>query len=185
MSLPRAAEAADELRRGLDAVDPAAFAALSQALARARRIVVYGCGREGLMMRALAMRLHHLGRDAHVQGDMACPPVGPGDLFFVASGPGRLATVAALIGEARKAGATIACLTAEPSGPDPAAADLVLSLPVQTMARDRGAAATSVLPMGSVFEGAMFLLFELLVLDLRDALGETPESMRARHTNLE
>lgn len=185
MTLARAAEAAEELRRGLAAVDPAEFRALGRALAEARRIVVYGCGREGLMMRALAMRLFHLGRDAHVQGDMACPPVGPGDLFFVASGPGRLATVAALIGQARAAGATIACLTAEPHGPDPAAADLVVTLPVQTMARDRGAGATSVLPMGSVFEGAMFLLFELLVLDLRDALGETPESMRARHTNLE
>lgn len=185
MSLARAAEAARELGQGVAQVDPAEAAALVAALARARRIVLYGCGREGLMMRALAMRLHHLGRDVAMQGDMACPPVGPSDLLFVSSGPGRLSTVAALIGQARAAGATIACLTAEPTGPDPQAADLVLTLPVQTMARDQGAAATSILPMGSVFEGAMFLLFELIVLDLRDALGETPESMRARHTNLE
>lgn len=185
MSPSRADAAAQELARGVAAVSPAEADALVAALAGARRIVLYGCGREGLMMRALAMRLYHLGRDVAMQGDMACPPLGPGDLFFVASGPGRLATVAALIGQARAAGARIACLTAEPDGPDPRAADLVLTLPVQTMARDQGAAATSILPMGSVFEGAMFLLFELLVLDLRDRLGETPESMRARHTNLE
>lgn len=179
-----AAQAAEELRSGVAAVSPEAFAALSCEIAGARVLVLYGCGREGLMMRALAMRLHHLGLNVHMQGDMSCPPVGPGDLFLCASGPGRLATVAALIGQARAGGARIACLTAEPEGPDPGASDLVLALPVQTMARDQ-TGATSVLPMGSVFEGAMFLLFELLVLDLRSRLGQTAASMRARHANLE
>ena len=39
--------------------------------------------------------------------------------------------------------------------------------------------------MGSVYEGAFFVLFEIMVLDLRARLGETAETMRARHTNLE
>ena len=115
---------------------------------------------------------------------MSCPPVGAGDLFLVSSGPGSLSTVAALIGQARTAGARIACITAEQDGPDPQASDLRLVIPVQTMARDQ-TAPTSVLPMGSVFEGAMFLIFELLVLALRPKLQESLESMRARHTNLE
>jgi 6-phospho-3-hexuloisomerase len=53
------------------------------------------------------------------------------------------------------------------------------------MADDQGETATSVLPMGSLFEGAQFLVFELLVLALRERLGVSPESMRSRHTNLE
>jgi 6-phospho-3-hexuloisomerase len=61
----------------------------------------------------------------------------------------------------------------------------VLVIPAQTMANDRGAAATSVLPMGSLYEGAQYLAFELLILALRDRLGVAPEAMRARHTNLE
>ncbi|MGV8985422.1 MAG: SIS domain-containing protein [Cypionkella sp.] len=179
-----AAQAAEELRAGCAAVSEAQMEALAQAITAARRIVTYGCGREGLMLRALAMRLYHLGCDVHVQGDMSCPPVGPGDLFLVSSGPGSLSTVAALSRQARQAGATIACITAELDGPDPQASDLVLVIPVQTMARDQ-TAATSVLPMGSVFEGAMFLIFELLVLALREKIQESPETMRARHTNLE
>lgn len=179
-----AARAAEELRAGCANVSEAELDALVEAIATARRIVTYGCGREGLMMRALAMRLYHLGRDVHVQGDMSCPPVGAGDLLLVASGPGRLSTVAALMSQAKAAGATSACITAEPNGPDPQSADLMLVIPVQTMARDQ-TAATSVLPMGSVFEGAMFLIFELLVLKLRARLQESPDSMRARHTNLE
>jgi len=179
-----AATAAEELRRGVADVSARDFADLAQAIAKANRLVLYGCGREGLMMRALAMRLHHLGLGVHMQGDMSCPPVGPGDLFLVASGPGRLATASALIGQARTGGAQIACITAEPFGPDPQASDLVLTIPVQTMARDQ-TGATSILPMGSVFEGAMFLLFELLILDLCHRLCETSLSMRARHANLE
>ena len=179
-----ATSAADELRAGCAAVSEAEFAALVDAIASARRIVAYGCGREGLMMRALAMRLYHLGCDVHMQGDMSCPPLGVGDLLLISSGPGRLSTVAALIGQARAGGARVACITAEPQGPDPLAADLCLVIPVQTMARDQSAP-TSVLPMGSVFEGAMFLIFELLVLALGPRLGESLETMRARHTNLE
>jgi 6-phospho-3-hexuloisomerase len=177
------ARAAAELAAGAGGTDPQALEDLAQALIQARRIALYGCGREGLMMRALAMRLYHLGLDAHMVGDMSCPPLGPGDLLLVSSGPGRLATVAALIGQAGAAGARLACVTAEPSGPDPQACDLVLVIPAQTMARDRSSAA--LLPMGSIFEGAQFLIFELLVLRLRDLLGESATTMRARHSNLE
>lgn len=177
------ARAAAELAQGAQGTSEAELNALTEALTQARRIALYGCGREGLMMRALAMRLYHLGLDVQMVGDMACPPLGPGDLFLASSGPGRLATVAALIGQARASGARVACVTAEPAAPDPQAADLVLTIPAQTMARDQASAA--LLPMGSIFEGAMFLVFELLVLHLRDRLGESAVSMRARHTNLE
>ncbi|KAG2296967.1 hypothetical protein Bca52824_043636 [Brassica carinata] len=41
------------------------------------------------------------------------------------------------------------------------------------------------LPMGSVYEGALFVLFEMVVYKLGEVLGESPESIRCRHTNLE
>lgn len=181
----RATRAAGEIRDAVAAIDPAALQGMVEELAQARRIVCYGVGREGLMMRALAMRLYHMGLDAHVVGDMSCPPVGPGDLLVVSAGPGGFSTVDGLIGVARKAGARVACVTAQAQGSAPQAADRVFLIPAQTMANDQGAAATSVLPMGSLFEGAQYLAFELLILALRDHLGVTPEAMRARHTNLE
>jgi 6-phospho-3-hexuloisomerase len=180
-----AGRAAEEIRAAVAAVDPAAFDAAVAELASAARVVCYGVGREGLMMRALAMRLYHMGLDAHVAGDMSCPPVGPGDLLAVSAGPGGFSTVDGLIGVARKARARVLCVTAEPSGSAPGAADVVLTIPAQTMARDQGPSATSVLPMGSLFEGAQYLAFELLILRLRDRLGVAAETMRARHTNLE
>ncbi len=177
------ADAAGELAAVAAAMDDAALAPTVAALADARRIMVYGCGREGLMMRALAMRLHHLGRTVCVQGDMSAFPLGPGDLFVCAAGPGVLPTGSALCGVARAAGARVLVVTAEPDGETARMADTLLVIPAQTMARDVGG--SSVLPMGSLFEGAMYLVFEVLVLRLRDALGETAASMRGRHTNME
>jgi 6-phospho-3-hexuloisomerase len=176
--------AAGEIRDAVAAIDPAAMDGLVAEIAAARRIVLCGVGREGLMMRALAMRLYHMGLDAHVVGDMSCPALGPGDLLVASAGPGGFSTIDALIGVARGAGARVACVTAEPTGSAPRAADRVLVIPAQTMANDQ-AGPTSVLPMGSLFEGAQYLAFELLVLALRDRLGVSPDAMRARHTNLE
>lgn len=175
----------DELRPGLAPDVLAQIPDLSMALAGAARLCLYGVGREGLMMKALAMRLFHLGCDAHVVGDMTTPPLGQGDVLLVSAGPGHFSTVAALQSVAQAAGARVICITAEPDGPVPRSADQVVHLPAQTMAADQGAAATSILPMGSLYEGLMYLFFELLVLDLRDRMGVTAETMRGNHTNLE
>lgn len=168
--------------------DEAGIDRLVEALARARRIVLHGLGREGLMMRALTMRLFHMGLDVHVLGDMTMPPVGPGDLLVVSAGPGAIPSVAAFLGIAAAAGAATLCITAQPDGTTARLAHQIVVLPAQTMANDRPgghAAVSAILPMGSVFEGVMFLVFELVVLRLRERLGVSPEAMRARHTNLE
>lgn len=181
----KATGAATELRVATEQVNPAELAALISAIAAAKRIVLHGVGREGLMMRALAMRLYHLGLDAHMVGDMSCPPVASGDLLLVSAGPGEFATIAGLVAIAKAAGASTACVTAQPTGSVPKACDHVLTIPAQTMADDQTPAPASVLPMGSLFEGAQFLVFEILILLLRDQIGATPAAMRARHTNLE
>jgi 6-phospho-3-hexuloisomerase len=162
-----------------DAAEP-----LIEAIAEARRIVLFGCGREGLQMRGFAMRLFHMGREAAVWGDMTTPPVARGDLLIVSAGPGYLATAEVLLDIARKAGARTALVTAQREAELIERADIVTVIPAQTMADDRGAN-LSVLPMGSLFETAQMIFFELAILKLRDRLGETSESMRARHTNLE
>ena len=182
--LEQAAPALGELQSVLEAIDRDVFDGLVDELANAGTIVTHGLGREGLMMKALAMRLFHMGLQVHVAGDMTTPPVGEGDLLLVSAGPGELATIHAMVDIARRSGARVACITAVPGGSLPRDCDRVFVIPAQTMASDQGGG-LSVLPMGSLFEGAQFMVFELIVLALRDRLGETAESMRARHTNLE
>jgi 6-phospho-3-hexuloisomerase len=157
---------------------------LIEAIVTARKIVVFGCGREGLQMRGFAMRLFHMGRDVAVWGDMTTPPVGPGDLFIASAGPGDLATAHVLVGIAKQAGARTALVTAQPKGELAGRVDIVSVIPAQTMADDRGPS-LSVLPMGSLFETAQMIFFELVILKLRPRFEESAETMRARHTNLE
>ncbi|MDX8464811.1 6-phospho-3-hexuloisomerase [Mesorhizobium sp. VK23B] len=177
--------AMDELGAVVRRIDDGRVDAACAMLAGAGKIVVYGCGREALQVKGFAMRLFHLGLPVAVVGDMTTPPLGKGDVFLASSGPGETTTVLTLMRVARDAGAKVVLLTAEPAGSAAKLADFTLLVPAQTMASDQGAAKTSVLPMGSLFEGALFLLFEVMVLKLKALTGATPEAMRARHTNME
>jgi 6-phospho-3-hexuloisomerase len=154
------------------------------AILAAKRICLYGAGREGLALRGFAMRLFHMGLDAHVVADMTTPPVGPGDLLIVTAGQGWLPTAETFMKIAREAGARTAIVTAQPGGRGAKKADLRFVIPAQTLANDRGAR-VSVLPMGSLFEISEAIVFELVILKLREKVGETADTMRARHTNLE
>ena len=168
----------------VERLDAQSFESFARAIAAAKRIALHGLGREGLQMKGLAMRLFHLGLDAHVVGEMTTPPVVVGDLLICSAGPGDFASIAVLTRIAKDAGATIAIVTAQPTSNLAKNADHVLHIPAQTMADDLGAK-TSVLPMGSLFELSQMLVFELLVLRLREIKGKTAAAMRARHTNLE
>ena len=174
-----------ELGEVLARVDDTQIDAACEALARAKRISVHGCGREALQIKGFAMRLFHLGMPVSVVGDMTMPPLGKGDVFLVTAGPGELSTVTALMNTAKNAGAHNLLVTAEPKSSAGHLAGSLLIIPAQTMASDQGAARTSVLPMGSLYEGALFILFEVMVLRLKARLNILPEAMRARHTNME
>jgi 6-phospho-3-hexuloisomerase len=177
--------ALSELGGVLAGVDERAIESACEALLRARHIGVAGCGRELLQMKGFAMRLFHLGLPVSIVGDITMPPLGVGDVFLVAAGPGELATMSALMNLAKNAGAYNLLVTAEPDSSAGRLADAMIVIPAQTMATDQGEAKTSVLPMGSVFEGALFMLFEVTVLRLKAMLGVSPDAMRARHTNME
>jgi 6-phospho-3-hexuloisomerase len=179
-----AKSALSDAARVVERLDATSFEAFAQAIAAAKIIALHGLGREGLQMKGLAMRLFHLGLDAHVVGEMTTPPIGAGDLLICSAGPGDFASIAALAKVAKDAGAKTAIVTAQPGSNLAQNADHVLHIPAQTMADDQGSR-TSVLPMGSLFELSQMLVFELLVLRLRDLKGETATSMRKRHTNLE
>ncbi|MBF9032626.1 SIS domain-containing protein [Rhodobacterales bacterium HKCCE2091] len=179
----RAGAVLDGIAGALSRIDETQVARACETIGAARTVMLYGCGREGLMMQAFAMRLHHLGLAVSMQGDMAAPPLGRGDLFVASAGPGHLSTVEALMRTARMAGADVLFLTAVPDAPAATLATHHLVIPAQTMANDAGASEDS--PMGSGYEGALFVLFEAMVADLAARLGQDAASMRARHTNME
>jgi 6-phospho-3-hexuloisomerase len=173
----------EEIAEAVRTVSATEIEGVVDELLAARRIACYAGGREGLVMRGLVMRLFHAGLDVHYVGDMTCPAVGPGDLLVLSCGPGRISMVEALAGVARRDGARVLYLTAQPQIPPAQLADTVVGISAQTMADDRDSAA--VLPMGSAYEIALFVLVDLTTNRVRARRRESVEDLRSRHTNLE
>ena len=185
MTDPRLTQALESIGEVLARVKPTAVTSVCAAIRQARSIGIYGCGREGYQMRGFAMRLFHLGLSVGYLGETTMPRLGAGDLLVVSAGPGELATVDAHMNTARNAGARVVLITAEPATASASNADLILHVPARTMAQDEEEDGLSILPMGSIYEGVLFLVLEWVVADLKSAMGETARSMRERHTNME
>lgn len=175
--------ALNEIAEAVHSVPDAELDAIAGELLAARRIACYAGGREGLVLRGLVMRLFHAGLDVHYVGEMTCPAVGPGDLLVLSCGPGRISTVEALAGVARRDGARVLYLTAQPQNPPADQADRVVHVDAQTMADDQGSDA--VLPMGSAYEIGLFVLVDLITSRVRRGRTESVQALRSRHTNLE
>lgn len=182
-----AARALDEVAAAVSSVSGEELDAIADELVAARRIACYAGGREGLVLRGLVMRLFHAGLDSHYVGEMTCPAVGPGDVVVLSCGPGHISMVEALAGVARRDGARVLYVTAQPQEPPADRADRVVTVRAQTMADDLpgGSASPAVLPMGSAYEIALFVLVDLITNRVRARRGESTEEMRSRHTNLE
>ena len=134
-------------------------------------------------MRALCMRLMHLGFDAHMAFDMTTPSVGAGDLLIVSNGrAGR--DVNGTDEPGGGDGARTLVVTAQQlDGPAPQAADVVIA----SRADDgrRHGSPSKHAPDGHPFEWLALAFCDLLALRLRERTGQTLEEIRARHTNLE
>lgn len=174
---------AEEVHEALTHSRSEEFDRLIETILQAQGIFCTGQGRSGLMISAFGMRLVHLGLKAHVVGEMTTPAIGSGDLLVAASGSGQTRTTLAIVEAARDRGAETACLTAHEDSPIARAADIVVELqaPITGRSRPRG----SIQPPGSLFEQALLLSCDAMVMTLMQRTGTTTEEMRARHTKLE
>jgi len=174
----------EELRQVLSRVRQEELDALSGAVAGARRVFFIGAGRVGTATRGLAMRVAHFGKPAFWVPDDTTPAIGPGDLLIANSGSGGSPSTLHVASEASKAGAAVATITANPDGEIARLAGTVLVLPAQTFKTDRSGW-SSLLPMGSQFELALWVLQDVLCLSLMRRMGIDESALIARHRNLE
>jgi 6-phospho-3-hexuloisomerase len=146
-----------------------------EAIAAAPRVLLWGQGRAGHALMALAMRLFHLGRDAHWVGGITTPALRRGDLLLANASRGDLPSTTAFLRHARGLGARTAVITGVAAGPALEAADLILHLPAQSW---EGA---SRLPMGGQYELALWLFGEMIVERLMERDGLDAAALAARH----
>jgi 6-phospho-3-hexuloisomerase len=167
--------------------------ALIVAKKEGRRIFVVGAGRSGLVAKAFAMRLMHMGFDVYVVGETIMPPIRKGDLLLAVSGSGRTKTVVAVAEAAKSVGARVIALTTYPDSPLGKVADIVVRIPGRTklaieedyLIRQIRGYHEPLAPLGTLFEVTTMIFLDGVVAELMSILGITEEEMRERHTNVE
>lgn len=167
--------------------------ALIVAKKEGRRIFVVGAGRSGLVAKAFAMRLMHMGFDVYVVGETIMPPIRKGDLLLAVSGSGRTKTVVAVAEAAKSVGARVIALTTYPDSPLGKVADIVVRIPGRTklaieedyLIRQVRGHHEPLAPLGTLFEVTTMIFLDGVIAELMSTLGITEEEMRERHTNIE
>ena len=96
------------------------------------RILVMGAGRSGLVGRAFAMRLLHLGYNAYVLGETIVPAIREGDIVIAISGSGKTKLIVTAAEAAKEAKARLIAVTSYPDSPLGRLADLVIEVPGRT-----------------------------------------------------
>ncbi|MCX6089967.1 MAG: SIS domain-containing protein [Candidatus Atribacteria bacterium] len=174
----------EELKKVFQRIDEKEVDQFTDTIVKAKRVFLVGGGREGLSLKAFAMRLTHLGKTSHWIWDDTTPAIGKDDLLIATSGGGYVPSIHHVVVEAKKAGATIAVVTANPVRETPQLADVILNVPAAVY---RGGLNTvpSIQPMGCLFEQSLYICFDLLVLLLADKMKVTGEEMEHRHRNVE
>ena len=174
-----------ELKAVLQPVAAPSIQDLVQLLKGAERIFIAGKGRSGLQMQACAMRLMHLGLPTFVVDDVTTPGIQSGDLLLIGSGSGRTPALVGYAQQAKAQGAKLALISAAPDSPIAQQADLLLRLHAPTPKAKSTRTSHSVQPMGTLFEQALGLFCDLLILLLMQEMDISAEAMFARHANLE
>lgn len=174
----------EELRLTLDEVDPAQVAAAVALLSRAERVFVIGVGREGLAGRGFAMRLMHLGFEAHWGWDDTTPALRDDDVVVMVNGSGNIGHLDYVFSRIRTTGAGTLVITGAPSEKTPSLASVALRVPGAVF-RGTEPVVESIQPMGTLFEQATSMVLDLMVLELARVRHTDLASMVARHRNFE
>ena len=186
MDFPQAYKAIlDELNGALSQVDPARVVKLIEAIESAKRIYVVGAGRSGLMVRTFAMRLMQMGLESYVIGETTTPPIGSGDLVIVGSGSGETGGPISMVRIAKSPRVKIAAVTVFADSTLGKLADLIVTIPAPTPKAKRSQPATSVQPMGSLFEQSLLALLDAVILMLMERRRLTSDEMFKKHAVLE
>ncbi len=96
-----------------------------------RRIYLAGAGRSGLIARAFAMRLMHLGMESYVVGETVTPAMRKDDMLIIISGSGETKTMIDNAVTARSIGGLVCLITGHPESKIAAISDLVICLPAE------------------------------------------------------
>ena len=166
---------------------------LVEARKKRRKVFIVGSGRSGLVGKAFALRLMHLGFNTYVAGETIIPALRKGDIVVAISGSGMTKTVVALAEAAKEIGVKVIAVTSHPDSKLGRIADQVVVIKGRTkVAEERNyeirqliGEHESLAPLGTMFEVSAMIFLDSVIAELMRRLGVTEEEMRKRHAVVE
>ena len=158
-----------------------------------KKLLIAGAGRTGLVGRAFAMRLMHLGFNAYVVGETITPALDGRDILIAVSGSGMTGIVVEAAKAAKKVGAYVIALTSYRDSPLANIADLVVRIPGRTKISEKTdyfsrqilGLHEPLLPLGTQFETNCMIFLDAVIVELMKRLGVSREELLKRHANIE
>ncbi len=158
-----------------------------------KKVLIIGAGRSGLVGRAFAMRLMHLGFSVYVLGETIVPALNPEDVVVAISGSGRTKLVVTAAEVAKSVGARVISLTTFPDSPLGKISDLVVRIPGRTKVsaeddynvRQLVGIYEPLAPLGTLFELTAMVVLDSVIAELMQRLGKTEEDLKRMHANIE
>lgn len=193
MVIKTAKEINKMIKEVLDKLNEKQVDEFMQKLVHSRNIFVAGAGRSGLVGRAFAMRLMHLGFNVYVVGETISPPVKPGDLLIAISGSGKTSATLTTVKTAKEIKATIIVITSFKDSPIAKLADSVVVIggrETKGMKHDyisgqlRGTH-EPLTPLGSLFELSTMIFLDSVITKLMRLYEEGEMDLKKRHANIE
>lgn len=173
-----------ELTEVFGRMDDSSVREFLELIKKSERIFLLAAGREGLATKAFAMRLMHLGKKSYWIWDDTTPSIGKGDLMICACGSADVGHENYVAQMAKDNGAVLALITPSNAGHLLSISDLVVDLPAAAY-KAVGEFVPSGQLMGNLFEQALFIFYDIIVMLLQEETGVTQEEMTGRHRNVE
>lgn len=186
-------EIVDNVMSVSDGLDEENVKEMLKLLTTADHVFILGLGRSGLVARAFAMRLMHLGIGVYVVGETITPAIHSSDCLLAISGSGETSYIVNTAKVAKKRGSKVIAVTSYPDSTLGKMADLVIEIKGRTkidseknyIRRQINGKHQSLSPLGTLFEVTSLIFLDGVIAQLMADMGKTEQDLKERHTVLE
>ncbi len=186
---------ASKVKKIADSISDDEIEGFLKEILNANRVYVMGAGRSGLVAKAFAMRLMHLGLTAYVVGETITPAMKPDDVMVVFSGSGRTKTIADISETVREMGGRICLITSNADSRIGRISDSIVIIEHQRDAvrddaqefeiRQMMGEHKSFAPLGTLFETAAMVFADAIISRLMEITQTDEKELKNRHANIE
>jgi len=162
---------------------------LESAQQNKKRVFVMGAGRSGLVAKAFAMRLMHLGLNVYVVGETVTPAVETDDLLIVISGSGETKSINEMGALAKAKGTRLASVTSNKDSTLGTISDTAVIVKGRTkvsgMERQVIGSHISFAPLGTMFEISTMIFLDGVIAALMEVTKKSDDDLKKKHATLE